>query len=233
MVIHTRFLWLLAQNRQDELTQVSAAYLSARGSNLAQLLTAGAIMVSSDSVQLRKEGIRLLEHAVALFPTSARARLDLASSLYQTGDAERAEKAYRELLEQRPDDIRALNDLAWILQERHHRYDDALTLVEKGLRLAPDNVHLLDTRGTILSNLPNRETDAKRDFGRILETSSSDPRRQARAHLQLGRICAKLNDGALARKHMEDALKIDEGTRVFTASERSEISGIVQRAGGS
>jgi len=48
------------------------------------------------------------------------------------------------------------NDLAWILQEHYHRYAAALEPANRGLRLEPDELHLLDTRGTILSNLPDK-----------------------------------------------------------------------------
>jgi len=69
---------------------------------------------------------------------------------------ERAEKIYQELLEQYPNEIQILNDLAWILQEHYHRYAAALELANRGLRLEPDELHLLDTRGTFLSNLPDK-----------------------------------------------------------------------------
>ena len=159
------------------------------------------------------------------------ARLDLASSLYQAGNADRAEVLYREMLDQHPNDARALNDLAWILQERHCRYGDALELANKGLNLAPGNVYLLDTRGTILSNMPDRLADAKSDFERIVELSSSDVGRQARTLLQLGRVCVKLNDFAAARQHLSDALELDRKANVLTEDERSEITNIVQHGG--
>jgi tetratricopeptide (TPR) repeat protein len=153
----------------------------------------------------------------------------LASSLYQTGDAERAEKMYRELIAQHPDNIRALNDLAWILQERYQRYADALDLANKALRLAPGDMHLLDTRGTILSNMPERLADARRDFEELVRLSSSDARQRAKALLQLGRICAKLNDLPQAKQHLETALEIDRKTPVFTTGERAEIAKVVQK----
>jgi Flp pilus assembly protein TadD len=182
-------------------------------------------------MDLRKEGVRLFEHAVVLSPISIEARHGLASSLYQTGDAERAEKIYQELLTQYPNDIRVLNDLAWILQEHGHRYNDALLLVDKGLSLAPGDVHLLDTRGTILSNMADRLTDARSDFEKLVSLSPSNTGEQARALLQLGRVCAKLNDFVHARQHLETALQIDQKTGVFTAEERSEITRIVQKNG--
>ncbi|MFC1794796.1 tetratricopeptide repeat protein [Planctomycetota bacterium] len=155
----------------------------------------------------------------------------MASTLYQTGNAERAENVYQELLKQYPNDIQPLNDLAWILQEHDHRYEAALKLVNKGLRLAPNGLHLLDTRGTILSNLPNRLADAKKDFQKLVELSLANTPQQGKALLQLGRICAKLNDFAQAKQHLERAMEIDQKINILTPDERSEITRILQGSG--
>ncbi len=180
---------------------------------------------------LKKEGLKLFEHAVTLSPTSKNARLGLASTLYQTGNAERAEKIYRELLGQYPNEIQILNDLAWILQEHYHRYAAALELANRALSLAPNDLYVLDTRGTILLNLANRLADARNDFKKLVELSHPDTRQQAKALLQLGRICAKLNDLVQAKQHLQNALEIDRKIDVFTPDERSEITRIVQRSG--
>jgi tetratricopeptide (TPR) repeat protein len=138
---------------------------------------------------------------------------------------------YGQVLEQHPDNVRALNDLAWILQEHDRRYDAALELANKGLALAPEDTHLLDTRGTILSKMPDRLPDARKDYEKIVPLQSSDARQQAAALFQLGRICAKLDDFVPARQHLQKALEIDRKVSVFTADERVEITKIVQQVG--
>ena len=168
-LLHARFLWLVAQKRFDELEEISSTYLAAKEQNPTTLLAAASILAASDSMTLKKEGLKLFEHAATLSPTSVDARVGLASTLYQTGDAERAKQIYQGLLEQYPNSIQILNDLAWILQEHDHRYAEALTLANKGLSLAPDDLHLLDTRGTILSNMADRLADARNDFEKLEE----------------------------------------------------------------
>ena len=161
-----------------------------------------------------------MSSAVKISPTLKKARLGLASTLYQTGNAERAKQIYQELLEQYPNNIQVLNDLAWILQEHYHRYAAALELANRGLSLAPNELHLLDTRGTILLNLEDRLTDARNNFERLVELSPSDTRQRAKALLQLGRICAKLSDLVQAKQHLKNALEIDRKIDVFTPEER-------------
>ncbi|MBN1506441.1 MAG: tetratricopeptide repeat protein [Sedimentisphaerales bacterium] len=230
-VVHARLLWLVAQKRWGDLANISSEYLSAKPQDVTLVRNAALVLAASDSIEMRKEAVKLFEQAIALSPLSIDARLGLGSCLYQTGEAERAEKTYRGLLSEYPNDTRILNDLAWILQEHYHQYAEALTLADKGLNLAPDDVHLLDTRGTILSNTTDRLADAKKDFERLVALSSGDTERQAKALLQLGRVCAKLNELPQAKEHLERALQIDRRAGVFTQEERSEITRIVQRCG--
>jgi tetratricopeptide (TPR) repeat protein len=230
-VVHARLLWLVSQSRWEELKGISSAYLLAKEQDPTMLLRAASALVVLDSLDLKREGLKLLEHAAALSPTSVDVRLGLASTLYLTGDTDRAEKIYRELLGQHPDNVRALNGLAWILQEHDQRYDAALELANKGLRLAPDNLDLLDTRGTILTNLPDRLAEAKNDFARLAELAPAKTREKAKALLQLGRLCARLNDPTQAKQHLQDASDIDREINVFTTVERAEITKIVQQGG--
>jgi len=81
---------------------------------------------------------------------------------------------------------------------------------------------------TILSNMPDRLADARKDFEKLVELSTDDPPRKAKTLLKLGRICVKLNDLARAKQHLQTALDIDRETNVFTTDERSEIMKIIQ-----
>ena len=228
-VVHARFLWLVSQKRFDELAEISSTYISAKDQNPTTLVNAASILAALDSMELKKEGIKLFEHALTLSPTSMNARIGRASTLYQTGNAERAEKLYQELFEQYPNDTRIINDLAWILQEHYQRYPAALKLADRGLALAPNDLHLLDTRGAILSNLAGRLAEARSDFEKLVGLSPPDTRRKAKALLQLARVCAKLNDLVQAKQHLNNALEIDQKIDVFTTDERSEIKTILQK----
>ncbi|MBN1361370.1 MAG: tetratricopeptide repeat protein [Sedimentisphaerales bacterium] len=159
----------------------------------------------------------------------------IASTLYLTGYAEGGERIYRNLLQRDPNSTRVLNDLAWIIQEHYQRYDEALALADRGLAVSSrrpaesvDHVHLLDTRGTILMNMPGRLADAKRDFEEIVRLSATNQRRQAKALLQLGRVCAKQGDLAQAKRHLERSLEVDRRLAVFTPAEKSEIATLLQ-----
>jgi tetratricopeptide (TPR) repeat protein len=220
---------LVALGRFEELKGISSTYVSAQVQDPAILLEAASKLAASDSEELRKEALKLFERAVSLSPASVEARLGLASTLYQTREAERAEKIYRDVLEQHPDNVRALNDLAWILQEHYQRYDKALELADKALALAPNDLSLLDTHGTILAKLPGRLTDARNDFTRLVDLSPPDSVRKAKALLQLGRVYIRLNDLQQAKQSVEKALQIHRKTPILTEAERTEIAEITSR----
>ena len=95
-------------------------------------------------------------------------------------------------------------------------------------RVRRNDVHLLDTKGTILSKMPGRLAEARTCFEEILGQRPLDVRRKAATCLQLGRICVKLNDSVQARRHLEEALRIDGQGNVLTAEERLEIGKLME-----
>jgi tetratricopeptide (TPR) repeat protein len=235
-VVHSRFLWMVAQKRFEELDNISSAYISATHQNPILLMKAASILIGLDSTTLKKEGLKIYQHIETTSPESITERLNVASTLYQKGDAEKAKAIYQELLQKYPNNIRILNDLAWILQEHYRRYTDALELANKGLQLAADNdkVNLLDTRGTILSNMTGRLSDATKDFETLLQLLPLDDFqgtvRRAKTLLKLGRICIKLDNIGQARRHFNEALEIDQELHIdiFTPDEISEIRRVLQ-----
>jgi tetratricopeptide (TPR) repeat protein len=230
--IYARLLLLLSQKRFSDLEGISAAFLAAQRQEPAILMTAASTLAAQNSTSLKKEGLKLFEHLVSLSPTSLDAQASLASTLYLVGDADRAKKIYGDLLKQQPKNARVLNDLAWILHEHDHEYDKALELADAGLQYAPSDLDLLDTRGTIQTHISGRLGNARSDFERLVNLAPADTSRRAKALLQLGRVCAKLNDLAAARQHLTNALNIDRKIDVFSPDERAEIQRLLQSGDG-
>jgi len=227
-VLRARIVWLAAQNRLDDVAGLVADYRGADGADPAVLVAAGRVLASSQSPQHRSEAMQLFERAATLDPRMIPAQLGSAVLAYKAGDVERAERIYRKVLAIDPNHPQALNDLAWILAEVHRDYEAALKLADKCLTLVPNNVHLRDTRGMILSHLPGRLADARKEFEKCVELTAADSPARARALLNLGRICAKLEDLERARRHLDEALRIDKQQGVFTDEERSEIGRILE-----
>lgn len=80
-------------------------------------------------------------------PTDARGMYVLAQVLEAKGDAAGAEASLRELLKRDPQDATALNFLGYMFAERGARLDEAVDLVQRALKIEPDNPAFLDSLG--------------------------------------------------------------------------------------
>lgn len=83
----------------------------------------------------------------AIAPEDPRGMYVLAQVLDSKGDRAGAERALRDLIARDPLDATALNYLGYMFAERGERLDEAVELVERALRIEPDNPSFLDSLG--------------------------------------------------------------------------------------
>lgn len=95
------------------------------------------------------KAVATLEQAAAKAPKQAPLRLQLAMALHSSGQTERAEKAYRQVIELAPSNPVAYNNLADLLSSNPARMAEALRLVQRAVDLAPKDGNFLDTKGWI------------------------------------------------------------------------------------
>ena len=127
-------------------------------------------------------------------------RIYLADLVMTQKDYARAAKQYRAILDQQPNDIQVLNNLAWVLGEL--KDPKAIDYAEQAAKLAPDSPAVLDTLGTLLVDSGN----AKRGIELLYKAVSLAP--------DAGDI--RLN---LARALVKDGQK-DEAKKEIAALER-------------
>lgn len=231
-VLMTLATLLGRQGDFPELARLTDELLSGANPSAEVLVHMASTLMASAEPQPRAAATRALEHALQQTGVPITLRIDAANLLYRLGAADRSIQAYQNVLAAQPDSTRALNDLAWILAEARQDFAAALAHVDRGLSLEPDNVDLLDTRGVILMNLPDRLAQARADFERCaaaLARTSPGSTAHARALWQLGRVCAELGDTAAARGALQEALEIDGRHTVFTADERPQVSRLLER----
>jgi tetratricopeptide (TPR) repeat protein len=80
-------------------------------------------------------------------PADPRGLYVLAQVQEAKGDAQAAERSLRELIDRDPQDATALNFLGYMLADRGVRLDEALGLVQRALKIEPDNPSFLDSLG--------------------------------------------------------------------------------------
>lgn len=71
----------------------------------------------------------------------------LASGQQRTGDTGGAEESLRRVLTTEPNNAMALNNLGYFLVERNERLNEAVGLIERAVRIAPNNSSYLDSLG--------------------------------------------------------------------------------------
>ena len=156
-VLIARLAWLGAQGDVAKIMKLVSARRAKKPTDVRVIVAAAWILTSLGSEQSLKKALELYDYALRSAPHSRAARLGVASVAYRMGDVDRAERIYRKVLRENPNDLQSLNDLALILAHHHHDYQAALQLANRGLKLAPNNRYLLDTRGGILMKLLGKE----------------------------------------------------------------------------
>ena len=131
------------------------------------LAMAGAALMSQDPEGLQRAA-GVLAAVRQRQPQSATVLHVLANVVDQAGRQDQAAALNREILSLDPDDVVAINNLAWILGHKQGQYQAALDLANRGLEVSPDYADLIDTRGVMRFHM-KRYADAERDFSRCLE----------------------------------------------------------------
>jgi tetratricopeptide (TPR) repeat protein len=192
----------------DEGTELPALFAQRRLEHLPAGLnkTAAAAYVRAESRGARRDeaGARqALEDAVAAEERFTAARLALATHDEVSGRFDRAIAHFRAILSYSPNDVLALNNLAYDLAVHAHRPEEALPLAERAARSAKDSPGVLDTLAWV-QHLLKRDVEAAATM-RLVDVNrlqSSELLWHAAA------IDAAVNDMPRAVAELELAIKI-------------------------
>ncbi|MFN3715492.1 MAG: XrtA/PEP-CTERM system TPR-repeat protein PrsT [Thiobacillus sp.] len=192
---------LLALRKWDEAAAplAKAFSLAPSQSTLLKLFRArsrnGAIK-SSDS---------LLDDWLARRPQDTGVRLARAELRLARLDLPGAEADYRAVLASQPRQIDALNNLAFILQDKNAK--ESLDLARRAHAIAPENPNVLDTYGWLLANQP-----ATRQQGMALLEQAVERAPQIPAYrLHLARALILANQPEAARRHLVPLSQLKSG----------------------
>jgi tetratricopeptide (TPR) repeat protein len=83
----------------------------------------------------------------------------IASVRYVEGRLDEAERLYRRVVEQRPRDAFARNNLATVLSDQENKQQDAIAHLQRAIEITGEQPFLLDTKGILLLN-QNRVAEA-------------------------------------------------------------------------
>ncbi|MBW8042201.1 MAG: tetratricopeptide repeat protein [Planctomycetes bacterium] len=155
-------------------------------------------LATTEDIQAKKIAEDLLRDVLANHPNSLPAMNTLALLLQITGRPAESAVLYGQILTIQPDNVKAINNLAWILCENQGKRKEALKLAERGLKIAPNYIDLIDTRGVIYYRIGQFEK-ARQDFNNCLKLYPKGTLAATTTHFHLGRALIKIDqkDGAI------------------------------------
>ena len=142
--------WLRKQRADDAVQALDQAWQRSQSADIL-LQRYRAYRAAGHNLQAQQQLLDWL----AQRPADQAIRFMLASDYQQQGNDSAAIEQYEILLEQRPDNAAALNNLAWLYAMRNN--PKAIGLAERAYRLTPEDAGVLDTYGWILSREGNAE----------------------------------------------------------------------------
>ena len=137
-------------------------------------------------------GVRMIEDWLKTTPEDVRARMALATQYQNNNEIEKSREHYKIILEYQPNNVAALNNLAWSLAEEGNMA--AVAYAEKAYRLSGENPAVMDTYGWALLKTGKSIPDAINIFKEIL--LKSPDLKDARYHLAYAYYKAGNNNSA-------------------------------------
>ncbi|HEU4843653.1 MAG TPA: tetratricopeptide repeat protein [Burkholderiaceae bacterium] len=161
-------------------------------------------IVQTDAQILRDAGDNrtafvVLQNALKRFPENADLLYDFALAAEKLGELDVMEKSLRQVIDSAPDNHHALNALGYSLAERNVRLTEAYALIDKALKMAPDDPFIMDSMGWVqfrLGHLAEAEDMLRRAYA-----LRSDPE----IAVHLGEVLWVKGDQAGARKMWSEA----------------------------
>ncbi|MBW7992481.1 MAG: tetratricopeptide repeat protein [Planctomycetes bacterium] len=183
----------LIQSEKDSLTLIKIAW------NLA--------LINDGQAQNKAEDI--LRMVLRKESDSIGAMTALAMLLQTNGRSEESAPFYRRVLELQPENLKVINNLAWLMCEDKGMLQDALQLAQKGLNIDPNYTDLIDTRGVIYYQL-GEFNKAVEDFTTCIRRYPTEKPAAIGSHIYLAKAFAKLGQKNKAVEHLYQALDMNQ-----------------------
>jgi tetratricopeptide (TPR) repeat protein len=154
----------------------------------------------------------LLGQAVAKNPNSAELLYDQAMAAEKVDRFDVVESNLRKVIQLKPDYAHAYNALGYTFADRNTRLDEAYSLVEQALKLAPDDPFIMDSMGWVLFRM--NQNDAAITF--LKRAFEIRPDAEIAAHL--GEVLWATGRRDEAKKVWASALKDNPANEVLSST---------------
>jgi tetratricopeptide (TPR) repeat protein len=182
----------------------------------------------AESSQAQKIGEEILRVIAENEPDNTEAITALALLLFTTDRVAESAQLYQRVLELEPDNILAINNLAWILCEEKGRPQQALELAERGLEEAPEYIDLIDTRGVVYYRL-GKFDKAVEDFNRCINLYPREAPGRVASYFHLGRALVGLGQKNEAIENLNKTLELNDKIGALSATEIAETKRLLEK----
>ncbi|HEX5345301.1 MAG TPA: tetratricopeptide repeat protein [Duganella sp.] len=141
----------------------------------------------------------VLENAIKRYPDNPDLLYDYALVAEKLGHVDLMEKALRQVMIAAPDNQHAYNALGYSLAERNERLQEAYTLIDKALQMAPGDPFIMDSMGWVQYRMG--KLDEAESFLRRAYALRNDPE----IAVHLGEVLFAKGDVAGAQKMWKEA----------------------------
>jgi Tfp pilus assembly protein PilF len=225
--VQARLLWHSAQNQWDRCIALAVAHQENYPDDTATGTFAAHLLMGSKDARHHQAAKQLLEHVAERRPDDPQSHAELGSVCYLLDQIAEARSAFERGLSVDPDNIRLLNDLAWLLCEDQGDPEAAAKWAGKAIKSGSDNPILLDTWGVVQYRLGNLHESRE-----VLEKCLTHPRvrltTKVAVQFHLARTLAKLDQRTDAHILLKEVLKNPLTEKVLRAAEREEARRLLE-----
>jgi tetratricopeptide (TPR) repeat protein len=224
---------LLKEDRLwEQLTQKIAEWYRNHPNDTDAILTIARNLAANEDNEAKKVAEGALQMILQNDSKCIEAIRLLALLLQTTSRSEEAAKLYQRVLELQPEDLVAINNLAWILCEEQKKYEQALALVDRGLEKAQDSyVDLIDTRGMIYQRLGQYDK-AVQDFTRCLNLYPEGTPAMTTSHLHLAKALINLGQKDKSIEILKRTLKLNGDFGGLSSADLAEVENLLKELTG-
>ena len=166
---------------------------------------------------------KILRMVIAKNPDNTRAIQALAILLQIDSRDTEAATLNQQILNSDPNNVVAMNNLAWTLCEEQGKHQQAVELANKGLKLVPQYVDLIDTRGVAYYRL-GKYDKAIEDFTTCVKLYPDGTPGRVNAFFHLARAFAGAGNKAKAIEYLNDTLNMQKQSGGLLPSDLDEAN---------
>jgi tetratricopeptide (TPR) repeat protein len=172
---------------------------------------AGDVVKKTGDRQALNAAEKILQMVLENNSDCTEAMAPLAMLMQMAGRVQESAALYRRVIELQPNNVVALNNLAWIMCEHEGQYEQALQLAQQGLKTAPNYIDLIDTRGFIYYKLGQYDK-AVQDFTECIKLYSENNPGKTNSYFHLATALVKLDEKSDAVDALNIALELNNKT---------------------